>query len=319
MASFLPRALEGPRADTPVSRACGWRLLSRSWEGEVFGALIVLVVCGALWPDAASADPPANDDFADARELVTGVAVAGDTTEATSEEGEPVHSTWVAPNRTVWFRWTAQASGLARVSACGSAFDTVVAVYGGSALPGIYATRLANNDDGCGSSSASMVHVRVTAGTTYRIVLDGWSSGDGGPYQLVAELPGDPGAPPANDEVAAATALAGMAVHATGTNVGATSGWNQWPSRATQLVWWHWTSPVDGEVQVDTCASDFDTLLGVMRRDGGDWAGGDIASDGCGTKGMVTVDAVKGREYWIGVGGEAGAARRDRAAHRRDQ
>jgi hypothetical protein len=90
--------------------------------------------------------------------------------------------------------------------------------------------------------------------------------------------------------------------------MGATSGWNEWPASATQLVWWRWVSPVAGQVRVDTCASGFDTVLGVMRRDGGEWAGGDIAPAGCGDRGMVTVNAVQGREYWIGVGGDAGAS-----------
>jgi len=87
---------------------------------------------------------PANDDFAAAQPLVTGVAATGDNTEAGSEIGEPVHSTWVAPNRSVWFTWTAPSAGLARISTCGSVFDTVVAVYGGASLSGLYASRIAN-------------------------------------------------------------------------------------------------------------------------------------------------------------------------------
>jgi hypothetical protein len=58
---------------------------------------------------------------------------------------------------------------------------------------------------------------------------------------------------------------------------------------------------------VDTCASGFDTALGVLRRtDDGQWNGGALSRDGCGDRAMVTLDAVTGEEYWIGVGGEAG-------------
>jgi hypothetical protein len=272
-------------------------------------ALVVLVL--ALWaPQMAVADPPANDDFEHAATLTSGVAATGSNVEATAQDAEPVHSTWVAANRSVWFTWTAPQSGLARIDACGSAFDTVVAVYGGSTLNGIYATRIANNDDGCGAvgNDASLVFLRVQAGTTYRIALDGWTGSDAGEYAIVADMAGDPGPPPANDDVADAIDLVGPEAQATGTNVGATSGWNEWPSWATQLVWWRWVSPVDGQVRIDTCGSDFDTLLGVMRRDGGDWAGGDISGDGCGDRGAVSVNAVQGREYWIGVGGEAGSS-----------
>ncbi len=231
--------------------------------------VLAVVVCGLLWPAGARADAPANDDFADAQALVTGVAVNGDTSEASAEESEPPPSAGNGPNHSVWCRWTPQSGGLARISACGSAFDTVVAVYGGSALQGIFATRLANNDGGCGAGDASMVHLRVTAGVTYRVVLDGWSYGDAGAYSLVADVLGDPGPPPANDEVGDPFGVSGTQLHETGTNVGATSGWNEWPASATQLVWWRWTSPVSGQVRVDTCASGFDTVLGVMRRDGG--------------------------------------------------
>jgi hypothetical protein len=261
----------------------------------------------AVSPSAAAAPP--NDDFENATALTTGVPAGGSNVDATAQEGEPVHSTWVASNRSVWFTWTAPQNGLARVSACGSSFDTVVAVYGGAALGGIYATRIANNDNGCGAAGndASLAFLTVRAGTTYRIVLDGWTYSDAGDYEIVAGMAAD-AAPPPNDDVGAAAELRGADLAVTGTNAGATSGWNEWPSRATQLVWWHWVSPVNGQVRVDTCASGFDTVLGVMRRDGGEWAGGDIAHDGCGDRGMVTLNAVEGREYWIGVGGDAGAS-----------
>jgi hypothetical protein len=278
--------------------------VSRGRRGVLLAVLAAVAAAGP-----ASAAPPANDEFEAAQALTTGVAAVGSNVEATAQFGEPIHSTWVAANRSVWFTWTAPATGLARVSSCGSDFDSVVAVYGGSMLSGLYATKLANNDNGCGPPTyASVVYLRVQAGTTYRVVLDGWTASDAGNYQLVAEMLGDPGPPPPNDDVGAAVTLTGDTATASGTNVGATSGWNEWPSRATQLVWWRWVSPVDGQVRVDTCNSGFDTILGVMRRDSGEWAGGDIASDGCGDRGAVTMNAVAGQEYWIGVGGDGGAS-----------
>src|SRR5215208_2546484 len=271
--------------------------------------VLAVVMCGLLWPAGARADAPANDDFADAQALVTGVAATGDTSEASAEDGEPAHSAANGPNRSVWFTWTPESGGLARTSACGSGCDPVVAVYGGSALQGIFFSKLANNDDGCGVDSTSMVHLRVTAGVTYRVVLDGWGSGDAGAYSMDADVLGDPGQPPANDDLDHEFGVTGTHVHATGTNVGATSGWNEWPASGPQLVWWRWASPVSGQVHVDTCASGFDTILGVVRRSEGIWAGGESAGGGCGdggTRGMVTFNAIEDVEYWIGVGGEAG-------------
>src|SRR4051794_26042400 len=138
------RSGTGPR----LRRACGLPLRCVVVGSGACRVVLAIVLCGLLWPTGARADAPANDDFAGARALVTGVAVSGDTSEASAEVGEPVHSTGNGPNRSVWFTWTPQSGGLARISACGSAFDTVVAVYGGSALQGIFFSKLANNDGG---------------------------------------------------------------------------------------------------------------------------------------------------------------------------
>jgi len=72
------------------------------------------VVAAASLVAAASAAPPANDDFASAQVLSgpTGVA-AGSNLDATQEEGEPDHASQ-APGHSVWYRWTAPASGRTR-------------------------------------------------------------------------------------------------------------------------------------------------------------------------------------------------------------
>jgi hypothetical protein len=57
----------------------------------------------------AYAAPPANDDFEAAQALTTGVAAVGSNVEASAQTGEPVHSTWVSANRSVWLTWTARA------------------------------------------------------------------------------------------------------------------------------------------------------------------------------------------------------------------
>ena len=79
-------------------------------------------------------------------------------------------------------------------------------------------------------------------------------------------------------------------------------------NRATQLVYWKWTAPDGGQVRVDSCGSGFDSIVGVVRREDGDWAGGTSDSDGCGDDGDVTMTVEPGREYWIGVGGKASSS-----------
>lgn len=58
---------------------------------------------------------------------------------------------------------------------CGSDFDTVLAVYQGGALGDL--TPLATSDDRC--ELGSSVGLQATAGTTYRVAVDGFHGAAG--------------------------------------------------------------------------------------------------------------------------------------------
>jgi hypothetical protein len=124
--------------------------------------------------------PWSNDDFADAR-VLTGASgsVTGDTTAATLEPGEPT----IVGNpggRSVWYAWTAPASGREVFDAHGSAFDSTIAVYTGTALDSL--AKVAENDDAAPGDTASTVAFDVVAGTTYRVQVDGWNGTDHPPW-----------------------------------------------------------------------------------------------------------------------------------------
>ena len=78
-------------------------------------------------------------------------------------------------------------------------------------------------------------------------------------------------APPANDAFDSPTVLSGFPVTANGTNVDATLEPDEplpvsrWWEDAAASVWFRWTSPTTGPVQIDTLGSDFDTMLAVWR------------------------------------------------------
>ena len=100
-------------------------------------------------------------------------------------------STTASPERV--YRWTPASSGVARVETCGSAttFDTVI-YLGQGACSG---AELTCNDDtvSCSTGEPSTYHgsrlaPTVTAGTTYYIVVDGWS-GAHGAYTLTVIPP----------------------------------------------------------------------------------------------------------------------------------
>ena len=79
-------------------------------------------------PATAAAEPPSNDDFANAI-VLTGLPVSttGTNVEATSELNEPVHA-FVGGGASVWYTWTAPSSGTVTIDLCDDSvdsFDTV--------------------------------------------------------------------------------------------------------------------------------------------------------------------------------------------------
>jgi len=125
---------------------------------------------------AYRAIPPANDNFANA-EAVTGISgqKTGTNAGATKEAGEPNHA-GSAGGRSVWWRWTAPASGSTTVNTFGSAFDTLLAVYTGTQVNSL--TLVAANDDSGGLLQSS-VTFSASAGTTYNVAVDGFEGGSG--------------------------------------------------------------------------------------------------------------------------------------------
>src|SRR3712207_412757 len=86
------------------------------------------------------------------------------------------------------------------------------------------------------------------------------------PRIRIADAAGIPPGPP-NDNFASAQVLNGFAASANGTNVGATlesADPTTVDTRSTsRTVWYRWTAPFSGAVEMNTCTSGFDTLLGV--------------------------------------------------------
>ncbi len=138
---------------------------------------------------------PPNDYFADAPAISGGTAsVSGTNVNATREPGEPDHVPTDAASvgeNSVWYRWTAPASGQTTLDTCTKDFDTVLGVYTGGTLGSL--TQEASNDDtpGCGTfNNGSKVTFNAQAGTTYRIAVSGYHSSSEGTFTL--KLNGSP-------------------------------------------------------------------------------------------------------------------------------
>ena len=99
-------------------------------------------------------------------------SVSGTNVAASNEPGEPDHAGNLG-GASVWYSWTAPATATVRFDTCTATFDSIVAMYTGASLAAL--TPVASNDDACFTRSG--VDVAVTAGTTYRIAVEGDEGG----------------------------------------------------------------------------------------------------------------------------------------------
>jgi hypothetical protein len=170
----------------------------------------LVAVISVVFAAIASATAPSNDNFANAQTVPQeGATVSGTNVDATAEPGEPSASPY-GPNHTIWYRWTAPASGPVSISTCDSEFDTIVAAYTGSSLGSL--TEVGHNDNSgaagpCPNTKFSYLTFDATGGTTYSIVIDtvGDLNGDGsgpprGAAKLVLDGPDVPAPPPSEPD-----------------------------------------------------------------------------------------------------------------------
>lgn len=124
--------------------------------------------------------PPANDSFATRASLGTGVSVAvdGDNTDATHEAGEATFGGIASSS--VWYEWTAPATGWVRVSALTLTLDSVLGVFTGSGVSVL--TQTGFNDDAVQPEPGyyermSTLSFHAVVGTSYKISVSGYDDG----------------------------------------------------------------------------------------------------------------------------------------------
>jgi hypothetical protein len=123
-------------------------------------------------------DPPGNDEFANPY-LLTGLSgqTTGSNFAASKEPLERAHAGDVG-GHSVWYHWTAPASGPADINTVGSTYSTTLAIYTGTILTNL--NPIASNiDDPEGAGLASRVDFWATAGTNYLIAIDGFGGATG--------------------------------------------------------------------------------------------------------------------------------------------
>jgi uncharacterized repeat protein (TIGR01451 family) len=107
----------------------------------------------------------------------------GATGGANGQTGEPGAFTAGTALNTIWYAWTAPASGTVTFETCNATqttHDTVIAAYTGTAVNAL--TQIIQNDDttGCATSVGANLGSRITfpvvAGTRYHIQVDGYDN-----------------------------------------------------------------------------------------------------------------------------------------------
>jgi hypothetical protein len=226
--------------------------------------------------DAAQVRPP-GDSFGSPQSLPTSDAifsVNGINGAATRESGEPDHrSLSESPGEnSVWYSWTAPVSGRVTMDTCISSFDTMLAVYTGSAIGSL--SQVASDDDACNdvfNDAGSKLSFDAVAGTNYRIAVAGFYADSflgEGTFSLSVDSPA-----PSNDYFSSAQTLSGNNATVVGTTRLATREFGE-PDHYTTTsdgfwwygehsVWYSWTAPSSGQVEMNTCIANIDSILAV--------------------------------------------------------
>jgi hypothetical protein len=263
-------------------------------------ALILGVVGTVVMAGPVAAAAPDNDTIAGARIIspntLSGASNAIST--GATKVNEPTPSCQTNVGATIWYRYRPPTGMRIGLNTNGSAFDTVLAVYkSGSA--GL--VQVACDDDN-GTGTASVLEFVGAGNTTYYIQIGGYQGASGSiqfAYSFVV----------ANDNFANAKTIS-PGFSDDFNNASATTQGNEPQSHSCsdmgRTVWYRYKPTQNRTVTFDTLGSDLDSLVAVYRgtsisglthlacSDDFDESPGDAS---------VTFAAVKGKTYYIQVGG----------------
>ncbi|HEY2082746.1 MAG TPA: hypothetical protein VGI88_08150 [Verrucomicrobiae bacterium] len=322
--------------DSAIITDASIQLISTPWPGGVtmmgWGPVFTtnMIAGGSLQLGLQFTPAPINDDSQNAIRL-TGMRtrIAASNAGATKQPGEPDHL-GNPGGSSVWYTWTAPASGRATLSTnnippylpssssgggvsgvtittitptCGAEIDEnppppyfpLLAAYTGTAVD---ALSPADCQPMGLNAYPNAVEFDAVKGQTYEIAYDG-NMGTTGDITLYLALT----KPASNDNFKNRIPLHGINVAETGFNAGATSepGEPVIPGSVGKSVWWSWTAPVNGTASIALDGSDYPFPVSVFT-------GTAITNlSGAATNsGSVSFEAIQGKTYQIAVDDSAG-------------
>ncbi len=252
---------------------------------------------------ASTGNAPFNDNFAK-RATLSGstIQVRNSNAGATIESGEATTLAGATVGASLWWTWTAPQSGTYYLDTLGSSFDTVLGVFTGTSVSSL--TLVASNDDAATGTVTSHIALNATAGTVYQIEVAGKNGASGlAALRIVA--------PPPNDNFANAQVAAGDPATGTftlkGVTLYATS--EQGEPNPTGVggghsVWYKWTAPATGQVQLAAYSSSLDMVAAVYTGSslaGLTLVGANNNESGLNTDSLVTFTANAGQTYFFQV------------------
>ncbi|MFM8983566.1 MAG: putative Ig domain-containing protein [Spartobacteria bacterium] len=246
----------------------------------------------------SESSPPLNDDFLSATRLGgSPIRVSVDSSASSAESNEPRHAGQPAA-RSVWWYWAPDYDGPVRISTEGSSFDTILAIYTGSALDNL--RKVVSNDDSTGAKTSAL-EFQAAKGNIYYIAVDGHDISGG-----KVDLQISQSSTPLNDHFANRATLVGNEVNISSSNVMATNQDGE-PAhsglKTSKSLWWQWKADYTAPVRISTGGSDFDTVLAV-------YSGGEVGllkpivsnnNDANGLTSVVWFQAEQGKTYQIAV------------------
>lgn len=247
---------------------------------------------------ASTDNRPFNDDFATRAQLAgANVRVRSSNAGATRETDEPQHA-GVAGGASLWWTWTAPATGPVTFDTTGSGYDTTLAVYTGSVLNGLQL--VAANDDTSGADTTSSLTITVMAGTTYQVAIDGKNGATGNTVLKIGTVP-------PNNNFASAQLVAGASFAVSATTLGASvepgepdpTGFSSGHS-----VWYAWTAPAAGHFDLAAYSTQADMIAAVYT--GSSVSGLSLVASNddsisYNTDSLVSFNAAAGQTYYFSI------------------
>ncbi len=274
---------------------------------STFGTVYRIMVSGKLSASGTftlsatcSVIAPPNDLCANAIPVTCGSTTTGTTLGAAADVlGTCITSLGTAP--AVWYTLVGT-GGNTTVSLCGSSYDTKLGILSGSCGGFVCVT---GNDDAC--SLQSQVTFNATAGTTYYIVVTGFSTAAGNFTMNVSCAAPPP--PTDNNNCANATPIA-CGGTATGTTATATLDGPSASCTGGSVAADRWYTIVGTgfSMTATTCGgTSYDSKLDIYTGACGALTSVACNDDACGLQSTVTWASVLGTTYRIRVHGFSGA------------